>query len=165
MTILVNVYLQFLMDSFPQDRLSQLIIKLRGTRSQRNFAKTLNVSYATIRSWEEGESLPGLPSLQKLADYTDQTIEELLDYLKGGEDKSKVNNSFEPVVAEDLLPQIKSLSAKEKSRLTEFMLKTQNFPEEDIVKFSKLLIKKKPLSVKKIGQLTQMLVHKLVNDN
>ncbi|MDJ0578162.1 MAG: helix-turn-helix transcriptional regulator, partial [Xenococcaceae cyanobacterium MO_234.B1] len=73
MNRLENLYLCFLMDNLAQERLSRLIKKLRGDRSQRSFAKSLGVSYASIRTWEEGESMPGIASLQKIAEYSNQS--------------------------------------------------------------------------------------------
>ena len=106
-----------------QQRLSSLIKQLRGERSQRSFAKTLGVSYAAIRSWEEGESTPGLNSLEKIAQYTNQSLEQLLNYLKNtGEDKSQVSPFPSFFLAEELIPEVKKLSRAEKSKLAQFLI-------------------------------------------
>jgi transcriptional regulator with XRE-family HTH domain len=65
-----KVYFCLLVDISAEERLSSLIRKLRGDKSQRQFAKSLGVSYAAVRSWEESESMPGLTSLGKIADYS-----------------------------------------------------------------------------------------------
>lgn len=106
-----------------EERLAVLIKKLRGDKSQRQFAKVLGVSYAAVRSWEESESMPGLKSLEKIADYSNQTLEELLEYLKDeGKDKSKILKFPETKFAEDLFPQVKNLTKKEQSKLAQFLI-------------------------------------------
>jgi DNA-binding transcriptional regulator YiaG len=60
-----KIYFAVLVDITAEERLSSLVKKLRGDKSQRQFSKVLGVSYAAVRSWEECESMPGLNSLQK----------------------------------------------------------------------------------------------------
>jgi transcriptional regulator with XRE-family HTH domain len=110
-------------EPYAEERLSSLIRKLRGDKSQRQFAKFLGVSYAAVRSWEESESMPGLNSLEKIADYSNQTLEELLQYLKDeGDDQSKVLLFPKVYLAEDLFGQVKELPRKEQSRLAQFLI-------------------------------------------
>ena len=112
------------MDITAEERLAFLIKKLRGEKSQRQFAKILGVSYAAIRSWEESESMPGLTSLEKIAAYSNQSVQELLEYRKAeGKDKSKVAQLPSTCFAEDLFPQVKKLPKKEKSKLAQFLIK------------------------------------------
>ena len=149
---LFNFYLHSLMDSYAQERLSQLVIKLRGEKSQRRFAVILGVSYAAVRSWEQCESMPGISSLQKLADYTDQTIEELLDYLNGGKDKSNIEHFAKAKVAEEVLQQVLNLSALERNRLMKMMLDL-DWSEQQINRFMRQMIGKKQLSQQNIEKL------------
>ena len=86
MNKLVKNFFDALMEYESQQRLSRLIKQLRGDQSQRSFAKTLGVSYAAVRSWEEAETMPAIKSLQKIATYSRQSVESLLQYLKHGED-------------------------------------------------------------------------------
>ncbi len=118
-----KLYFSVLVDISAEERLSSLIKKLRDDRSQRQFAKLIGVSYASIRSWEECESMPGLSSLEKIASYSNQSVEELLNYLKeGGQDKSKIPSPPPVFLAEDLMPQIKQLPKVEKIKLAQFLI-------------------------------------------
>ena len=118
-----ELYFCLLVDISAEERLSSLVKKLRDDKSQRQFAKSLGVSYAAIRSWEESESMPGLKSLEKIAAYSNQTLEELLDYLKDeGKDKSKIIPLPKCNFAEDLIPQVKQLTKKEKTKLAQFLI-------------------------------------------
>lgn len=123
MNRLENLYLCFLMDNLAQERLSRLIKKLRGDRSQRSFAKSLGVSYASIRTWEEGESMPGIASLQKIAEYSNQSIEELLQYLSGEEEDKSSKLPFPAVKsADDIIPHLENLSKQEIAKLAQFLI-------------------------------------------
>lgn len=123
MNKITSLYFCVLVNISAEERLASLIKKLRADKSQRHFAKLIGVSYAAVRSWEESESMPGLKSLEKIADYSNQTIEELLEYLKDeGKDKSKILKFPQTKFAEDLFPQIKNLTRKEKSKLAQFLI-------------------------------------------
>lgn len=103
------------MDAEARQRLSDLIKRARGHMSQRQFAKQLGVSFAAIRSWEECESMPGTKNLEAIADLTGQTLEELLEYLKGDSLLPRSDASK----AEDLLVPLNALSREELARLIE----------------------------------------------
>ena len=105
------------MNAEVRQRLSQAVRVIRGTRSQRRFAKDLGVSYATVRSWEACESLPGLESLEAIAGARSETLEEFLAYLRGEPvEKPK------PQVAEDLMPMVEQLSRGEVARLAQIIV-------------------------------------------
>lgn len=116
-------YLRFLMDSFAQERLSSLIKNLRGERSQRNFAKSIGVSYASIRTWEEGESMPSVTNLKKIASYSNQSVEQLLDYLSGSEDKSSKNDLPVFTTADEVIPYLRQISKQEAVKLADFLIR------------------------------------------
>ena len=122
MEVLFNVYLQSWMDSSPQERLAKFVIKLRAGRTQRSFARRLGVSYNAVRSWEMCESMPGITSLEKLAAYSGQSIEEVLAYLKGENNDELKKDVGELKVAEDFLPQIQNLSKEEVARLAKLLI-------------------------------------------
>ena len=118
-----KLYFCLLVDITAEERLSRLIKNLRGEKSQRQFAKVLGVSYAAIRSWEECESMPGLNSLEKIAIYSNQSLEELLNYLKeNGTDKSKVIPFAPAFLAEDLFAQVKKMPKSEQTKLAQFLI-------------------------------------------
>lgn len=65
-----------------RDRLASLIRKLRGDQSQRAFAKTLGVSFASIQSWENGDAMPSTENLTHIAKKSGYTIQGLIAYLE-----------------------------------------------------------------------------------
>lgn len=103
------------------ERLQKLIKKLRGERSQRQFAKVLGVSYASLRTWEEGESAPLLPNLEKIAKYINQPIEELLNYLNGDSDLDKIGVPKQLSV-EEVFALAQGLSREEKGKLMHLLV-------------------------------------------
>ena len=117
-----NVYLQSLMDSLPEERLSKLIKRLRAGRSHREFARKLRVSYNAVRSWELCESMPGIESLEKIADYSGQSIEEILAYLKGDEVNELKYQNHEIEALDDLIPRIKDLPKKDLIQLAKLII-------------------------------------------
>ncbi len=54
---------------------------------QKDIAKFLNIPLRTYQSYEYGEALPNIETLDKLADYFDVS----LDYLVGRSDNPKIN--------------------------------------------------------------------------
>ena len=66
MTCPIDWY-ESLMNAEYRQRLSDAVRRARGDRTMRRFAKDLGVSYPAVRSWEEGESLPGLENLEAIA--------------------------------------------------------------------------------------------------
>ena len=140
MNKLENLFFDALMEYDSQQRLSRLIKQLRGDRSQRSFAKTLGVSYAAVRSWEEAETMPAIKSLQKIATYSRQSVESLLQYLKHGEveDESDIDK---PKTAEDLLSELNYLPEKEANRLIEILVE-RYLSKEESAKLAKMLINK-----------------------
>ena len=59
----------------------ELLIEIRGSESQRGFARQLKVSYAALRSWESGESLPTLDNLENIAAFKGWSLIQLFNYL------------------------------------------------------------------------------------
>ncbi|MGL4620524.1 MAG: helix-turn-helix domain-containing protein [Chroococcidiopsis sp.] len=108
------------MDEDKRIRLSEVVKKARGKRTQRQFAKYLGVSFAAVRSWEEQESYPGLPNLEKIAASSGMSTDDLLAYLKGeityGEASPKAKT------AEDLLPFVDNLPASERKKLIRLLI-------------------------------------------
>ena len=105
-----------------EERLSNFIKELRGDISQRSFAKMIGVSYASVRAWEECESMPSISSLEKIAEYSNQSIEQLLAFLKDEKASTlgaeKINYRF----ADQIIPQIEQMPRKEKSKLAKFLI-------------------------------------------
>jgi transcriptional regulator with XRE-family HTH domain len=107
------------MDPEYRQRLSEAVRKARGDRSQRKFAKDLRVSYPAVRSWEEGESLPGLENLEAIAGALGVSLEEFLAYLRNEELEAATPK---PKIADDLLPLVNRLPLEEKRRLVHLLV-------------------------------------------
>ena len=105
-------------DSKALERLSELVVYLRGERSQRQYAKDLGISYGTIRGWENQECFPSTQYAQILAEASGQTLDELMYYLQSGEEFSK----YPTKKAEDLLPAVHELSYEEQVRLVQLVV-------------------------------------------
>lgn len=139
MNRLERFFFEALMEHESQERLSRLIKQLRGDQSQRAFAKVLGVSYAAVRSWEECETMPGVKSLQKIANYSRQSVESLLKYLKHGEAETETEGKSK--VAEDLLSELNYLPEEETNRLIEILVE-RYLSKEESAKLAKMLINK-----------------------
>lgn len=109
----------WLMDVNYRQRLSEAVKRARGDRSQRRFAKDLGVSYPAVRSWEEGESLPGLENLEAIAGTLGMTLEAFLAYLR---DEAVEDVKPRIKVAEDLLSLVDHLPKSEVTRLAHLLV-------------------------------------------
>lgn len=103
------------MDRF--ERLVNLVQDLRGSTSQRGFARSLGVSEATVRFWESGVAWPGLDNLQKLAKMKGWTLDSLQAYLERGEIPARVDLS-------QLLAEVRMLSSAEAVQVAQAALET-----------------------------------------
>lgn len=79
----LTVWMYLCMNVAQQQKLIELLLKMRGELSHREFANTskIGVSYSTLRSWEKGDSLPTFTNLEFIAAYNGWSIFQLLDYL------------------------------------------------------------------------------------
>ena len=66
-------------------RLATLIQELRGSQSQRQFAKQLGVSRSSVNFWESHIAWPETENLEKLAALKGWTLSHLQTYLIEGE--------------------------------------------------------------------------------
>lgn len=101
-----------------RQRLGTLIKELReeAGMSQRQYAaKKLDCSYAALRSWEQGESVPGLENMERIADLKGWTLSQLLDYVRGEESVPTL---------ELLAKQAEFLSNSDRLRLARMLLDT-----------------------------------------
>ncbi len=67
------------------ERLARLVSELRGSKSQRQFAKELGVSQSSVRFWESGIAWPDTENLVKLANFKGWELQDLQTYLMKGE--------------------------------------------------------------------------------
>lgn len=71
------------MDFETRQRLAESVRRARGEQSQRQFAKSLGVSFPAVRSWEEGESIPGLENMEAIAAALGMPLELFLAEVRG----------------------------------------------------------------------------------
>ena len=67
------------------ERLARLVAELRGSKSQRQFAKELGVSQSSVRFWESNLAWPDTENLEKLAALRGWSLSELQTYLVKGD--------------------------------------------------------------------------------
>lgn len=67
------------------ERLARIVAELRGSKSQRQFAKELGVSQSSVRFWESHLAWPETENLEKLAVLRGWSLSELQAYLVDGE--------------------------------------------------------------------------------
>lgn len=79
----LTVWMYLCMNVAQQQKLIELLLKMRGELSHRDFASKskIGVSYYTLRSWEKGDSLPTFTNLEFIAAHNGWSIFQLLDYL------------------------------------------------------------------------------------
>jgi transcriptional regulator with XRE-family HTH domain len=67
------------------ERLARIVAELRGSKSQRQFAKELGVSQSSVRFWESHLAWPETENLEKLAALRGWSLSDLQAYLVDGE--------------------------------------------------------------------------------
>lgn len=67
------------------ERLAKLVAELRGSKSQRQFAKELGVSQSSVRFWESNLAWPDTENLEKLAALRGWSLSNLQTYLIKGD--------------------------------------------------------------------------------
>lgn len=70
-----------LLETTPKEKLASLVRELRGSKSQRSFAKLLGVSYYAVQTWEKQAVWPDDDNLEKLANLKGWTKDQLQLYL------------------------------------------------------------------------------------
>lgn len=97
------------------ERIAEITIEAKGKYSYRYFSDLTGISYGTLRNLVNAENQSiDYPTLEKLADYTTYTFEELLA-IGMGEVETRPDRVLR--VAEDVLPFAKELSDREVARL------------------------------------------------
>jgi transcriptional regulator with XRE-family HTH domain len=66
-----------------KERLTEVVLKARGTMSRRAFSKLLGVSPTAVLLWERGETMPETDNMAQIAARAGYTLEGLLSYLEG----------------------------------------------------------------------------------
>lgn len=105
-------------DSLAKERLAELIKNLRGSTTQREFARLLGTSYTAVQDWEKQIRLPRENNLQRIAHLKGWTQEELLRYLFGL-DEPAPSSAGDPLAL--VIPQIQTLSLMQLQQLNAFV--------------------------------------------
>lgn len=78
-----------------KERLSTLLKRIRGDETFRQFAPKIGTTHSTLNSWEQGVNFPKTGNLLAIAAYTNQSLEDLMHYLKTGESSLTKKTSSE----------------------------------------------------------------------
>jgi transcriptional regulator with XRE-family HTH domain len=93
-----------------KDKLAALVRTLRGSTSQRAFSKSLGVSFASVQSWESGDSMPSTENLSAIASVAGYTLQGLIEYL---DDKPAATN----LPIEQILHEIRNMPPKQLAKV------------------------------------------------
>jgi transcriptional regulator with XRE-family HTH domain len=77
-------------ETLAKRHLAELLRELRGSETQRQFAKRLGTSYTSIQDWEKQIRLPSEKNLQRIAQLKGWTYEELILFLFGNDAQSAI---------------------------------------------------------------------------
>ena len=98
-------------------RLSKLLKDIRGEVSIRSFCGAdRGIHYAAWRQWEACESVPGYENLEKVAALKGWTMDQLLAYLRTGDETEK------PFDIEAIVAYIKGMPDSERMGLIKRLL-------------------------------------------
>ncbi|MFN6572348.1 helix-turn-helix transcriptional regulator [Dendronalium sp. ChiSLP03b] len=106
------------MDEQAKQRIAEIVTRVKGRRTQAQFAKALGVSPGTVRNWEDCISSPGLDGLTAIAEDSKQPLIELLAEILGEE----LFKRPQPKVAEEVLLQANLLNKKQRLRLIQLLV-------------------------------------------
>ena len=106
---------ELLMDVEARRRLKKLIERIKGDRSQRQFALDVGVSLGAVQNWLQGR-VPQPENLEKVAIAAGLTIEELLVEVRGE------GATYTPRVAEDVLQIALQLDSEQRRRLIKLLV-------------------------------------------
>lgn len=95
----INHYILTTMDEKQLQRWSELIKEIRGEQSLRVIARQLKVSPVAISSWEYGDSVPTVESLDKVAKLKGWDIYQLLRYLRDESFSPNIDEVFKLAIA------------------------------------------------------------------
>lgn len=105
------------MDSAAKKRLAQILIRVQGDRSMRQFAMDLGVSLGTVQNWLQGSGFPSADNLGKIATAAGMSIEELFNEVRGQE-----KTPYTPKMAEDVLQVALLLDDEQRRRLIKLLV-------------------------------------------
>lgn len=107
------------MDQGSKQRFVEKIVQAQAGRSQRRFARDLDVQLGTLQNWLRGDSFPTPDNFKKIAAAVGMSQVQLFSYIFGDE---VVEAPVVPTVAEQALNYSKPLPKSEKIRLIKLLV-------------------------------------------
>jgi hypothetical protein len=104
------------MDIRERERFSALLKEMRGDISIRSFCASRDIHYAAWRQWEACESVPGYENLVKVASLKGWSMDQLLAYLRTGDETES------PLDVEAFVAYIKELPDSKRLELVKRLL-------------------------------------------
>jgi transcriptional regulator with XRE-family HTH domain len=95
-----------------RQKLSKLLLDLRGTKSRRAFARQIGVTATAVIAWENTDSEPDMEHLTTIAKLAGYTLDEFRSYLGDSEQKKSNKIPFARILTET-----SNLSIREASEL------------------------------------------------
>ena len=83
-----------------RQKLSKLLLDMRGDKSRRGFAREIGVTATAIIGWEKTDSVPDREHLTKIASLAGYSLDELLRYLEGSGQKKSSNIPLSRLITE-----------------------------------------------------------------
>ncbi|VEP15869.1 hypothetical protein H1P_380020 [Hyella patelloides LEGE 07179] len=111
-------------DTLAKHNLAKLLKELRGSDTQRQFAKRLKISYTSIQDWEKQIRLPNEKNLQRIAQLKGWTYLELVLFLFGSDARSVITTTEPLEVIRACVPK---LSPRKRQELEDYL----SLPAED----------------------------------
>jgi transcriptional regulator with XRE-family HTH domain len=106
-------------DTLAKQHLAELLRELRGSETQRQFAKRLGTSYTSIQDWEKQIRLPSEKNLLRIAQLKDWTYEELILFLFGNDARSAIATTEPLKIIMACLPK---LSPEQRQQLSDYFM-------------------------------------------
>ncbi len=103
---------QLAMNLTSRQKLSKLLLDLRGTKSRRAFAREIGVTATAVIAWENTDSEPDMQHLTTIAKLAGYTLDELRVFLGDSEQKKTSKIPFARMLTET-----SQLSIKEAAEL------------------------------------------------
>jgi transcriptional regulator with XRE-family HTH domain len=99
-TLVDKLTYQLAMNLTSRQKLSQLLLDLRGSKSRRAFAREIGVTATAVIAWENADSEPDMKHLTTIAKLAGYTLDELRVFLGDSEHKRTSKIPFSRILTE-----------------------------------------------------------------
>ncbi|MCY7331273.1 MAG: helix-turn-helix domain-containing protein [Pseudanabaena sp. CAN_BIN31] len=83
-----------------RQKLSKLLLDLRGAKSRRSFARDIGVTATAVIHWENTDTEPDVEHLSKIAKLAGYSVDELIAHLEGRTTKKSEGIPFARLLTE-----------------------------------------------------------------